>query len=57
MALCRPACPLGVWLGWRLLERLDQRQLYRTCYALLTATALKLCCGTGCARTTFSNRP
>jgi uncharacterized protein len=42
MALCRPACPLGVWLGWRLLERLDQRQLYRACYALLTVTAPKL---------------
>jgi uncharacterized protein len=24
-----------------LLKRLDQRQLYRACYALLTATALK----------------
>lgn len=42
MALCLPACPLGVWLGWRLHERLDQRQLYRACYALLTVTALKL---------------
>ena len=31
-----------VWLGWRLHERLDQRQLYRACYALLTVTALKL---------------
>ena len=29
-------------MGWRLLERLDQRQLYRACYALLTVTALKL---------------
>ncbi len=42
MALCLPACPAGVWLGWRLHERLDQRQLYRACYALLTVTALKL---------------
>ena len=42
MALCLPACPLGVWLGWRLHARLDQRQLYRACYALLTVTALKL---------------
>jgi len=25
-----------------LLERLDQRQLYRTCYASLTVTALNL---------------
>jgi uncharacterized protein len=42
MALCLPACPLGVWLGWHFHARLDQRQLYRTCYALLTVTALKL---------------
>jgi uncharacterized protein len=40
--LCLPACPLGVWLGWHLHARLDQRQLYRACYALLTVTALKL---------------
>jgi len=25
-----------------LLERIDQRQFYRACYALLTVTALKL---------------
>lgn len=42
MALCLPLIPLGVWSGFRLHERLDQRQLYRVCYALLTLTALKL---------------
>ncbi|MEK9971527.1 MAG: sulfite exporter TauE/SafE family protein [Ferrovibrio sp.] len=42
MACCLPAAPLGVWLGWRLHERLDQRQLYRICYGLLIVTALKL---------------
>jgi uncharacterized membrane protein YfcA len=42
MALCLPACPLGVWLGWQLHTRRDQRQLYRACYAHLTVTALKL---------------
>ena len=42
MALCLPACPLGVWLGWQLHTRRDQRQLYRACYALPTVTALKL---------------
>jgi uncharacterized membrane protein YfcA len=42
MAICLPAIPAGVWLGWRLHGRLDQRQLYRACYALLVATALKL---------------
>jgi len=42
MALCLPLIPLGVWSGFRLHERLDQKQLYRLCYALLTLTALKL---------------
>lgn len=42
LALCLPACPLGVWLGWHLHTRRDQRQLYRACYAVLTVTALKL---------------
>ena len=42
MALCLLAIPGGVWLGWRLHGSLDQRQIYRLCYALLVATALKL---------------
>jgi uncharacterized membrane protein YfcA len=42
MALCLPAIPAGVWLGWRLHGRLDQRQTYRACYGLLVVTALKL---------------
>lgn len=42
MALCLPVIPFGVWLGWRLHERLDQRQLYRLCYLLLVITAVKL---------------
>jgi uncharacterized membrane protein YfcA len=42
MALCLFAIPGGVWLGWRLHGALDQRQIYRTCYALLVVTALKL---------------
>ena len=42
MLLCLPAVPLGVWIGWRLHQRLDQRQLYRICYGLLVVTALKL---------------
>lgn len=42
MALCLPVIPLGVWAGYALHERLDQKQLYRLCYALLTMTALKL---------------
>ncbi|QRM33889.1 sulfite exporter TauE/SafE family protein [Microvirga sp. VF16] len=42
MAACLFAIPTGVWLGWRLHGRLDQRQLYRACYGLLVVTALKL---------------
>jgi len=42
MAVCLLAVPAGVWLGWRLHGRLNQRQLYRTCYGLLVVTALKL---------------
>ena len=42
MALCLPAVPLGIWAGWRLHDRLDQRQMYRACYGLLAVTALKL---------------
>jgi uncharacterized membrane protein YfcA len=42
MAICLFAVPSGVWLGWRLHGRLDQRQLYRVCYGLLVVTALKL---------------
>ena len=42
MAICLPAVPAGVWLGWRLHGRLDQRQIYRACYGLLVVTALKL---------------
>lgn len=42
MAACLPAIPAGVWLGWRLHGRVDQRQLYRTCYGLLVVTASKL---------------
>lgn len=42
MAICLPAVPTGVWIGWMLHQRLNQLQLYRTCYGLLTVTALKL---------------
>jgi uncharacterized membrane protein YfcA len=42
MAICLPAIPAGVWLGWRMHGRLDQRQLYRACYGLLVVTASKL---------------
>jgi uncharacterized membrane protein YfcA len=42
MAICLLAVPSGVWLGWRLHARLDQRQMYRACYGLLLVTAMKL---------------
>ena len=42
MAICLLAIPSGVWLGWRLHARLDQRQMYRACYGLLVITAAKL---------------
>ncbi|MGF6126940.1 putative membrane protein YfcA [Pseudomonas frederiksbergensis] len=41
-AVCLLAIPCGVWLGWRLHARLDQRQMYRACYGLLVVTAVKL---------------
>ncbi|MGO4716641.1 sulfite exporter TauE/SafE family protein [Bradyrhizobium sp. 2TAF24] len=42
MAVCLLAIPVGVWLGWRLHGKLDQRQIYRACYGLLVVTSLKL---------------
>jgi len=42
MGFCVLAIPAGVWLGFRLHGRLDQRQIYRACYALLVVTAVKL---------------
>lgn len=42
MAVCLLAIPSGVSLGWRLQGTLDQRQVYRACYALLVLVALKL---------------
>jgi uncharacterized protein len=42
IGLCCLACPIGVWTGWHLHERLNDRQLYRICYVLLVVVALKL---------------
>jgi uncharacterized membrane protein YfcA len=42
MVICLPAIPPGVWLGWRLHGKLNQRQMYRACYGLLVVTATKL---------------
>ncbi|MFK4657010.1 putative membrane protein YfcA [Bradyrhizobium japonicum] len=42
MAACLFAIPSGVWLGWWLHGKLDQRQIYRACHGLLAVTALKL---------------
>ena len=42
MGISLLAVPTGVWLGWRLHDRLDRQQLYRACYGLLVLTATKL---------------
>jgi uncharacterized protein len=42
MALSVPLCALGVWAGWQLHSRLDQMQMYRVCYVLLSVVAVKL---------------
>jgi len=42
MGICLLTVPAGVWAGWKLHTRLDQRQMYRACYGLLVVTALKL---------------
>ncbi len=42
MLILSPAVPLGVWAGWCLHNRLDQRQMYVLCYALLVVTSTKL---------------
>lgn len=39
---CTSVVPAGVWVGWRMHQRLDQRQLYSLCYGLLVLTSLKL---------------
>jgi uncharacterized protein len=41
-ALCSLAVPVGLWSGWLLHRRLEQRVLFRVCYALLAITGLKL---------------
>jgi hypothetical protein len=37
-----PAIPLGVWLGKRMHDRLEQKTLFVWCYVLLTVAAGKL---------------
>ena len=37
-----PAVPLGVWIGKRLHDRLDEHRLYFWCYVLVAAAGLKL---------------
>lgn len=41
-AVLMPAIPVGVWLGRRLHDRLDEQRLYLFFYLLLAATGLKL---------------
>jgi uncharacterized membrane protein YfcA len=42
MVICLLAIPAGVWLGFRLHGKLDQRQIFRACYGLLVLTSVKL---------------
>lgn len=42
LAISLPVIPLGVWSGWRLHGSLDQKQLYRICYLLLSLVGAKL---------------
>lgn len=42
IAICIPVAMIGVWIGWRLHQHLDQRRLYQGCYAILVLTSLKL---------------
>ena len=42
IGLAAPMVPLGVWVGWRFHQTLDQARMLRWLYALLVATALKL---------------
>jgi uncharacterized membrane protein YfcA len=40
--LALPAIPLGIWLGWRLHNRLDAKTLFALCNGLLVVVSLKL---------------
>lgn len=42
IGLCVPVAVIGVWIGWLLNKRLDQRQFYTWCYLILTVSSLKL---------------
>ena len=42
IGICTPIAMLGVWLGWQLHQRLDQRKMYQGCYALLVLSSSKL---------------
>lgn len=42
IAICTPVAMVGVWLGWLVHARLDQRRMYQGCYALLVITSCKL---------------
>jgi uncharacterized protein len=41
-ALSMPAAILGVWSGWQLHQRLNQKQFYRVCMTLVILAAFKL---------------
>ena len=42
IALCVPTAMVGVWIGWLLHQRIEQKRLYQACYVLLVITSLNL---------------
>ncbi len=42
VAICTPVAVAGVWVGWLLHTRLDQKRMYQGCYVLLVLASIKL---------------
>lgn len=42
MGLSLPMGVFGIWVGWRLHDRLEPRALYAACYGILTVASIKL---------------
>ena len=40
--LLLPAVPLGVWIGWKLVDIIDVELFYKVCYALLMVAGIRL---------------
>jgi uncharacterized membrane protein YfcA len=42
IAICTPIAMFGVWLGWLVHGKLDQRRMYQGCYFLLVLASIKM---------------